>query len=105
MAPPDPAAPPSSPSVGAAARPVLPHWQAALLRGLVLVGAVFAFGGALTLFSLGLLANGRGIAALNFSWTMFGFSLAAGLAQASLSWLGCRSAWRWIGEREGAQGD
>jgi hypothetical protein len=83
----------------------LPYWQAALLRGLVLVGAVFAFGGALTLFSLALLANGRGIGALNFSWTMFGFSLAAGIAQATLSWLGCRFAWHWIGERAAAPTD
>lgn len=77
-------------------RALLPYWQAAVLRGLVLVGAVFAFGGAMTLFALGILANGRGIAALNFSWVMFGFSLAAGLAQAWLSWLGCRAAWQWI---------
>ncbi len=83
----------------------LPGWQAAVLRGLVLVGAVFALGGALSLFSIGLLANGRGIGALNFSWTMFAMSLAAGLSQAGLSLLGCRAAWRWIAARSPAAPD
>lgn len=79
-------------------RPLQP-WQAAALRALVLLGGTFALGGALTLFAIGLLGNGRGISALDFSWPMFGFSVAAGVAQAGLSLLGCRAAWQAIAER------
>ncbi|MBC2670041.1 hypothetical protein ACFOON_10300 [Novosphingobium piscinae] len=82
--------------MAATAAPVLPRWQAAVLRGLVLLGALFVLSGALTLFAIGLLANGRGIGSLHFSWTLFGLSLAAGLAQALLGLLGCRTAWHWI---------
>jgi len=83
-----------------AARP-LALWQATALRGLVLVGGALALGGALSLFSIGLLGNGRGIGALGFSWALFGFSIAAGLAQAWLSLLGCRAAWQGIAARAG----
>ena len=76
--------------------PPLPHWPAAVLKGLVLVGGTLALGGVLSMFAIGVMANGRGIASLDFSWTMFGFTIAAGLAQGWLSMLGCRTAWRWI---------
>lgn len=77
----------------------LPRWQAALLRGLTLVALVLALGGALSLFGIALLANGRGIGQLHFSWTLFAFSLAAGAAQLGLSLIGFKAAWRWIAER------
>ncbi len=77
----------------------LPHWQAALLRGVALVALVLALGGALSLFGIALLANGRGIGQLNFSWSLFGLSLAAGAAQLGLCLMGFKAAWRWIGER------
>ena len=77
----------------------LPRWRAALLRGLALIALVLALGGVLTLFAIALLANGRGIGQLNFSWTLFGLSLAAGAAQLGLSLIGFRAAWRWIGAR------
>ena len=86
---------PAAPDPG----PHWPGWLGAALKGMVLIGGLFALGGALTLFAIGLLANGRGIAALDFSWTMFGFSLAAGAAQAGLALLGCRTAWAWITAR------
>ena len=79
--------------------PSLAAWQAAVLRGLVLAGGTLALGGAFTLFAIGLLANGRGIGVLGFSWTLFAFSGAAGLAQGWLSLLGCRAALRAIAER------
>lgn len=75
---------------------LLARWQGSVLKGVVLVAAVLAFGGALSLFSIALLGNGRGIASLDFSWTLFAFSVAAGLSQGSLAAIGCRSAWRWI---------
>ena len=86
---------------GAAAAVPLRPWQAALLRGMVLVAGLFELGGAMTLFAIGILANGRGIGQLNFSWTMFAFSLAAGAAQAALSLIGCSTAWRWIAAQAG----
>ena len=84
------------------ARAPLPHWQAALLRGVALVALVFALGGALSLLAIALLGNGRGIGQLNFSWALFGLSLAAGAAQLGLSLIGFKAAWRWIGARAGA---
>lgn len=87
---------------GSAPQSPLSPWQAATLRGLVLLGGTLALGGAFTLFAIGLLANGRGIGVLGFSWTLFGFSIAAGVAQAGLSWLGCRTAWQAIATRSGA---
>lgn len=78
---------------------LLAPWQASALRGLVLAGGALALGGALSLFAIGLLANGRGIGVLGFSWTLFAFSIAAGVAQAWLSLLGCRAALRAIAER------
>lgn len=78
---------------------LLPRWQGSMLKGLVLVAGTLAFGGALSLFSIGLLGNGRGIASLDFSWTLFAFSVAAGLAQGSLAAIGCRTAWHWIEAR------
>ena len=94
---------PADPSDPAVSR--LPAWQAALLKGLVLIGGALALGGALGLFSIGLLANGRGIGSLGFSWALFAFSIAAGVAQAWLSLLGCRSVWNAIAARaEGRSG-
>lgn len=83
-------------------RAALPHWQAALLRGVALIALVFALGGALSLFTIALLGNGRGIGQLNFSWALFGLSLTAGTAQVGLSWIGFKAAWRWIGARADA---
>lgn len=101
----DPAAPacaPAVPPVESAAPLPLAAWQAAILRAVVLVGGTLALGGALSLFAIGLLGNGRGIGVLGFSWILFGFSIAAGVAQAWLSLLGCRAAWQAIAARTAA---
>ena len=47
---------PAAPDPG----PHWPGWLGAALKGMVLIGGLFALGGALTLFAIGLLANGRG---------------------------------------------